>query len=146
MKKCAVFDLDGALCDSEHRRPLMDGPVKNFTEFTKLAAYDDVNQNAADLWQAQELLNCEIVVMTGRPEWNRKITTDWLERHGFTTARLYMRPNNDKSPDENLKRRYLETLRKDGYQVMLAVDSRKRAVAMWMSEGVPTRVLFDIDY
>lgn len=50
---------------------------------------------------------------------------------------LRMRGHTDYTPDNELKRQWLETARHAGYPPQLVFDDRQKVVDMWRGEGVP---------
>lgn len=108
-----VLDIDGTIANGE-RRFKNAGPEpdrSNLEVYNKWV--ETVNtgigmdypvqgmQDAAyALWSHREL-----IYLTSREEQHRLVTEEWLKRHGFPPAQLFMRPNGDSSPTPELKER-----------------------------------------
>ena len=138
---CIVYDIDGTLADASHRRHFVGGEKKDWQQFLKASAEDKLVQSAADMWAEHVREGYVIIVMSGRPAWLAETTRLWLAKHGLHPEKQLMRDNKDRSPDANIKRYYLHQLRRQGYNVLMAVDSRKEAAAMWKEEGIPVVAL-----
>jgi hypothetical protein len=79
-----------------------------------------------------------ILLVTGRPEKYRRTTEKWLKEriHLWHQYTLFMRPDNDNTPDEILKKKiYTEQIR-PFYDVQLVLDDRTKVVKMWRSLGL----------
>ena len=105
----AVFDIDGVLADVRHRVHHLEGPRKNWGAFFNAAPRDGLHPEGYEL--AIEAANdCDIAYVTGRPEWCRDDTEEWLQRHGLPAGDLRMRRNGDHRPARVAKLRLLEQL------------------------------------
>ena len=128
----AVFDIDGVVADVRHRlRHLEHGSWHRFFD----AAADDPLLDegarlAADLGREHE-----IVWLTGRPEWLRVTTEDWLRAHELPGDELHMRPNGDYRPAARYKLAVLATLRPRGIAAL--VDDDDEVVRAARHAGLP---------
>lgn len=133
-----VVDLDGTLCDCAHRVHL--AQAKQWEEFHSLIPLDKVNETVACVceifWEDFDLLLC-----SGRNESTRAATLEWLKQkdllHNF--AHLLLRPDNDYSPDHELKIAMVEDFF-GGHQkaidnVFLILDDRDKVVEAWRNAG-----------
>lgn len=77
-----------------------------------------------------------IVVVSGRQEECREPTERWLAQHGITHVALFMRPNRDGRPDQDLKREIYERDIAPKWKVRVVFDDRNKVVAMWRSLGL----------
>ncbi|MFE7621558.1 hypothetical protein, partial [Streptomyces sp. NPDC057496] len=116
----AVFDLDGTLADSAHRRHHLEGRRRDWDRFFA-AAVDDPPLAEGVRLVLSSAEECEIRYLTGRPERCRRDTVAWLAGHGLPEGRLYMRRDGDRRPARRTK---LETLRRLGREreVRMLVD------------------------
>lgn len=73
----------------------------------------------------------EIVFITGREEFLRDATNQWLETHVGISGQLLMRQTGDFRPDEVVKAEFLELGTIDRSQILLVLDDRDRVVEMW---------------
>ena len=70
-----------------------------------------------------------LIFCSGRPEWTRHATVDWLQEHlGLAPEALYMRGDNDRRADDIVKRELLGRMRADRFNPQLAIDDRRRVV------------------
>ncbi|MFD0021249.1 hypothetical protein [Streptomyces sp. NPDC058382] len=117
----AVFDLDGTLADTAHRRHFLEGARRDWAGFFNAAADDPPLAEGVRLAlsSAQE---CEVTYLTGRPERCREATSAWLARHGLPEGRLHMRRNDDRRPARRTKLELLQRLARQREVRMLVDD------------------------
>lgn len=129
----AVFDLDGTICDNDHRKHLAE--TKQWDAFNA-ACVDDLPRKAEYLLaRAMDKAGHVIVYCTGRDAARRKETTQWLMVHGLPAGDVLMRATGDHRDDAVVK---LELLKAycDLAEVAFVVEDRDRVVAMWRAQGV----------
>jgi hypothetical protein len=141
-----IFDLDGTLSNLDHRRPMVEGK-KDLTRNDWIAFYlackDDkpvwpVIGTMMQLWASGN----DIRIWSGRGAESRGNTLMWL--HAWTAISLIqlermlqMRPENDTTPDHQLKRKWLNALTPHERSRLVAVfDDRDKVVEMWRGEGI----------
>jgi len=132
-----IFDMDGVLSDATGRQHYLEGPGrKDWMGFFLACGEDPAIESAVRLAQ---LLDPEVavVLLTGRPIRVRRLTRDWLARHGVRWDLLIMRPSGDYGASLAYKRKTIAELRDLGYDVRLAFEDDVRNVEMFQSEGVP---------
>ena len=134
-----VCDLDGTLCDVEHRRHFVERPHgvrKDWDAFFAGALDDKVIKPVLDLlYMVSEYST--VIFCTGRPERCRADTVAWLEKHAFpfSQCELYMRKHGDFRPDDIVKQEILDThIDKD--RVLFVLDDRDQVVNMWRRNGL----------
>jgi phosphoglycolate phosphatase-like HAD superfamily hydrolase len=129
----AVFDIDGVLADVSHRLHYLD--VHRWERFFRAADEDPLLEEGAErLREAQ--LDHDVVFLTGRPERNRRLTSDWLARHDLPTGPLFMRPDDDHRPARYLKREVLRELARTR-EVALVLDDDPAVYRMLLDDGWP---------
>lgn len=131
----AVFDIDGVVADVRHRLPLLRRARPRWDLFFAAADADPVLRVGADL--AADLAGRHMVVwLSGRPEHLRRVTVDWLARHGLPTGRLELRAGGDFRPAAVMK---VERLRELGrsFEIAAVVDDDPRVVAAVRAAGLP---------
>lgn len=133
--ECVIFDLDGTICDCEHRRHHVTGNDKNWTAFNNTMGDDAPSQNIIRLAVELSAKN-KIVMCTGREDVFLRVTELWLTLHGVPFDAIYMRPKADYRDDPVIKRDLLAHILADGYKPWLVVDDRSRVVAMWREMGL----------
>ena len=137
---CILIDLDGTLCNMDHRIPFL---KTNRKEFFKGILNDSVNRSVSSL-----VVNCfysdfnnkdSIIFVSGRSETHRKETEFWLRTYlneVISSQPLFMRANNDSRPDHEVKRDLLKKIREEGYDPLFVIDDRDSVVEMWLEEGL----------
>ena len=74
-----------------------------------------------------------VLVVTGRDEAYRQVTTEWLKKY-VSFDSLFMRPKGDIRRDSIIKRELFEAHIRDKYNVLFVLDDRDRVVDMWRNE------------
>lgn len=133
-----IFDVDGTLCDVRTIRHLID--TKGFDAFHRASAdcppHPHVVQAAVDAHAAGK----KVLIVTGRVEKWRRLTSMWLALHGVPSELLAMRPDGDFRKDYVIKKEILARLRQ-GYLVEHAWDDNPAVLRLWADEGIPTTVV-----
>lgn len=138
LKPLAVWsDLDGTLCDCQHRRHFVhppEGTKKDWQGFFKGMVDDKVN---FPVMKTLKLLQREyqIIYCSGRPDNFRKETQEWLTRHGAPEGPLYMRPRSDSRQDNITKEVILDFEVLTRYTPYLFLDDRDQVVKMLRGRG-----------
>ncbi len=129
----AVFDIDGVVADVRHRLHHLRGRG-DWAAFFDEAGADPLLVEGACL--AADLAEVhEIVWLTGRPEWLRPVTEQWLVRHALPGQELRMRPNGDYRPARSYKLGVLRQLSPRG--VAAFVDDDSDVVDAALAAGFP---------
>lgn len=129
----AVLDIDGVVADVRHRLHHLENG-KSWGAFFRAAHRDPVLPEGAAL--ADDLAGRhEIVWLTGRPEWLREVTTDWLARQGLPRGELYLRPSGDYRPAPRYKLGVLHGLAPRG--IAAVVDDDDEVVRVAQEAGFP---------
>lgn len=119
----AVFDIDGVVADVRHRLHHLQRPRhRAWHRFFDEADLDPLLPEGATL-VADLARDHEIVWLTGRPDWLRRTTVDWLARHGLPGAELHMRPTGDYRPARIYKLEVLRALAPRGVAALVDDDS-----------------------
>jgi hypothetical protein len=129
----AVFDIDGVVADVRHRLHHLHSP-ESWSAFFQEAHADGLlaegSRLVADLGRRHE-----IVWLTGRPEWLRDTTEDWLERHGLPAKELHLRPNHDHRPAPLFKLGVLRRLA--DREIAAFIDDDTEVVDAAVASGFP---------
>jgi hypothetical protein len=129
----AVFDVDGVVADVRHRLHHLTGRHR-WDAFFDDADQDGLLAEGADL-VARLGAEHEIVWLTGRPEWLRGVTEDWMARHGLPCTELHMRGSGDYRPAPVYK---LSTLRRLAPRGIAAViDDDDEVISVATAAGFP---------
>lgn len=133
--KAIGIDLDGTMCNIDHRLHYVKGEKKRWGDFFREIPNDTVNEWCRQLvWAMQE--DHQIVYCSGRPDNTRRDSEDWLRRHGVGADFLYMRQRNDFRQDDIVKEIILEFELKPRYDILMVVDDRQQVVNMWRKHGI----------
>lgn len=137
MKEHAIIvDLDGTLCDVEHRVHHVQGAVKDWKAFNSLLSHDDLNHWCFELIHAMVARGYKILFVTGRGEANRRPTEEWLKKHLVPYHDLFMRGEIDFREDSDVKEEIYRSMIEQKYQVLFVVDDRKSVVDRWRDIGL----------
>lgn len=141
IKNIVIFDLDGTLALIDHRRHLVEGKEKDWKAFYAACVDDEPNHPVIAAFQSHRAAGHHCMVVSGRSDEVRAETEAWLFEHvyqgeGIAFAPI-MRSEGDFTPDDQLKRSWLNdgTIPRD--RVLCAYDDRDKVVAMWRTEGIP---------
>lgn len=104
-----VFDLDGVLADDTHRVPFIKQTPKDFKSFYEAIPLDAPIRPMIELCALAMLSKHQVEFWTNRPEYTRKATEDWLEKHhiGWGNTKLRMRLPDDGGSATDVKRGWL---------------------------------------
>jgi len=128
-----ICDLDGTLCNIDHRIVHVTPPHKDWSVFFAGISEDTVNQPVADILQS---VPWHVIFVSGRPEDYRNSTLAWLRQHPSAhNYSLYMRRTGDYRPDALVKSEILDELLKK-YDIRFAIDDRISVIEMWRSRGL----------
>lgn len=136
MKEQAIIvDLDGTLCNTEHRQHFMQQKPKDWKSF-----YAGILRDKPNLW-CQLLIEgmrtqMRVLFVSGRPDDYAADTIDWLERHGFENHSLYMRKAGDYRKDSVVKAEIYKENIEPHYNVIFCVDDRQQVVDAWRELGL----------
>lgn len=141
---CFVFDLDGTVCDVSHRRQYVATTPRNWDAWNAGIADDSPNVPVIAALTGLRAVGYPVLLVSGRSEEYRKVTTDWLERYGMVQGHhytaLYMRADGDRRDDSIVKSEIADVIG-DDYRIVGVFDDRRRVVDMWLSRGI---FVFDV--
>ena len=160
-----VFDLDGTLANTAHRQHFLEKEPRNWDGFFEACDKDvpiwpaletlfALNRGIALVGDGYYH---NIEIWSGRSEglYGSVLlkTLEWLERccsgvHFFVATErvaffemsnvgVRMRPHGDHTPDEILKKSWLDASRAQNKEPHLIFDDRQKVVDMWRAEGIP---------
>lgn len=136
MKQHAIIvDLDGTLCNIEHRIHHFNGPKKNWKAFFNEIPNDTLNEWCRELILAMNK-TYKIIFVTGRPSDYMNTTKEWLNSHGLGEWSLYMRESGDFRPDHEVKEEIYKTFIEPNYSILFCVDDRQQVVDGWRRLGL----------
>jgi hypothetical protein len=132
-----VCDLDGTLCNVEHRRHFVnksDGQKKDWTGFFKGMVDDTVNKWCSDILRTFGETHA-IVLCSGRPDNYKRETVQWLKGNEIQYDNLFMRSRSDSRQDDIVKEIILDFEILTRYTPYFMIDDRDQVVAMWRKRG-----------
>jgi hypothetical protein len=132
-RSLAVFDVDGVVADVRHRLHHLERR-RSWNAFFDAADEDGLLAEGARL-VADLARRHEIVWLTGRPEWLRAVTEDWLAQHGLPDGELYLRPYADYRPAPQYKLSVLRSLAPRG--IAAVIDDDDEVVQAALRAGFP---------
>jgi hypothetical protein len=146
MSQLYIFDLDGTLALIEHRRKYVERPrgEQDWAAFYAACVDDAPNYPVIGTMEALRLAKADVWIFSGRSDEVRAQTVMWLvDNTSFLTEELdesllTMRPAGDYTPDDVLKKRWLDAMLDEDRRRLIAVfEDRDRMVKMWRANGVP---------
>jgi hypothetical protein len=137
-KDIVIFDLDGTLALIEARRALAakpDGKINWKTFFDpENIKLDLPNAPVITAFKAFAEQGFKMVILSGRDSISRAETRQWLKDNDIHPDILWMRPQGSFTPDDVLKRTWLDELGADN--VFCVFDDRDKVVQMWRNNGL----------
>ena len=144
MKKIVVVDIDGTVTKVGDRQKLMQVKPKHYREFYERCDEDRRNTNVCEL--VENLYDSDfykIVFCTGRPEYVREKTEEWIKDNLFllpSDCDIIMRESNDKRHDTITKPEklgeYLINNHLDYSSIAFILEDRDSMVKKWRELGL----------
>lgn len=138
MDQVYIFDLDGTICDVEHRRHWVRGKKKNWKAFHE-GCVNDTPTPALNMVDLLLRAGYTVLFFSGRFEEYRAHTLKWFADNGrpILSAALKMRPDGDYTPDDQLKESWLDAYLEANpdAQILGVFDDRPKVVRMWKRRG-----------
>jgi hypothetical protein len=141
MPKIVIADLDGTIALIEHRRHWLDAErhpeLKSDERWRRFFAEchkDQPNLPVIHTLRALRWNWYDIHIFSGRSDEVQEQTLTWLKNFKVPYQHLRMRPAGDFTPDEELKRQWIEEY--DLAQILCVFDDRAKVVAMWRQLGL----------
>lgn len=135
--KAIICDLDGTLCNVEHRRHFVRGEgKKNWKGFFEGIADDTVNVWCKEILES--MLTYQIVFCSGRGQEHEEVTRNWLNKNAWESyieSELYMRMAGDSRQDYIVKEIILDFEILTRWTPHFMIDDRQQVVDMWRRRG-----------
>lgn len=141
--KVVICDLDGTLCNIEHRLHHVREGKKDWGKF-----FQGIPDDVPHEWCVNILKGLaskyKIIYCSGRSEDEREKTEAWFVKHGLTAfydgdkmqnVPLYMRKAKDSRKDSIVKEIILDFEILTRYNPVFMIDDRQQVVDMWRSRG-----------
>lgn len=133
-RKCVIVDLDGTLCDVEHRNHLVRNKPPRWDEYFMSCHLDPPKENVIEVVKCLACFH-DIHIFSGRGEVARELTEAWLEKHEVEYESLTMRPDGNKTADNKLKKSWVVEKGFKPENVLCILDDRQKVVDMWREMG-----------
>lgn len=142
-----IFDLDGTLALINKRRAKADkgnGKIdwKVFFDPANIQL-DEPNIPVIKTFQAMKQAGFTVGILSGRDSISINETVSWLRENEVVFDFLKMRPEGDNTPDDILKKQWLDALQAAGASIMCVFDDRDKVVKMWRENNIPC---FQVNY
>lgn len=138
-----VIDLDGTLCNVEHRLHKLERKSKldrpDWDAFNIACSLDEPYYDVLNLIHTLYKAGDRVILLTGRDERYRRVTEMWLQYHGLggRYLQLLMRPKGNIGSDADVKplvlARFLKESEWDGIDFIL--EDRYKMVEKWRDLG-----------
>lgn len=133
LPKCIICDLDGTLCDIDHRDPYDASKCED----------DGLNVPVANTIKAFHEKGYKIFLFSGRMDAFKKETENWLEAYEIPYDKLVMRKTDDYRKDSVIKEEIFNHHVLNDYYVEFILDDRDQVVDKWRSMGL---TVFQVNY
>ena len=130
-----IFDLDGTLCECEHRVHYMRERPKRREEFHYACIFDGVVAAVKALIDMAETSGIKVILLSARPIRFKALTEEWLTKNAIYYDQLILSSYPELSDPEYKIKMYRELI-EPFYDVIFAVDDRDTVVRMWRDNGV----------
>lgn len=138
-----IFDLDGTLALTDHRKHFLDDKddPERWEKFYQACDKDLPNRPVIELFDSLYSRN-KIFIWSGRSDLVYDKTIKWLANNTglaieWAEEILRMRTEGDHTEDTELKRRWLHELYpQDRKRLTCVFEDRQKVVDMWRQEGV----------
>jgi predicted kinase len=133
-----IVDVDGSLALNLKGRDYFD--LDHCDE-------DTLNSTVADIVRLYFKNNHMVLVMSGREEAARAVTEKWLNKYDVPFHHLFMRETGDTRSDTIVKKEMFDSFIKDKFNVLFAIDDRKKVCRMYRGDlNIPVLQLDDVDF
>ena len=134
MKKAIICDLDGTLCNVDHK--IQYAEQKKWDAFNNLLDGDTIYPWCQKMLEVFSKNGYAIIYVTARSEDTKSKTINWLRNNSCIIDGLYMRPAKDFREDSIIKKEIYENFLKDKYEIAFCLDDRMHVAEMWRSLGL----------
>lgn len=135
LRKSWVFDMDGTLADSDHRKHHLLKKDKDWDLWYKDMDKDPVNEDVAQFTHVARKSGIPVTICTGRLVDYSEVTEKWLEDNEIYYDYLLMRPSGDFRDDTIVKAEMICHMELLGLVPEVIWDDRDRVVKMWRDKG-----------
>ena len=141
-QRAVIVDMDGTLCDVSavvHLQAEPDG----FTAFHHACADCPPHRAVVEWCVEHHGRGHAILVVTGRDDWSRELTEQWLSEHlPIPITGLHMRGDGDYRSNVAIKREIHSQLAQI-FDIRAAIDDDPEIVGLWQEVGIPVAMVLD---
>lgn len=134
--KAILIDLDGTLANCNHRLHYIRSEKKNYKTFS---SDEEIEKDMLNSWCSSIISHFKndhkIIILTGRNEYSRRITLEWLVKHDIYIDEMIMRKDGDFRKGEVVKADEIEKL-KEKYDLVFAIDDNIKVAQMMRNMGI----------
>lgn len=140
-EKVVICDLDGTLCNIDHRLHFTESMPKDWKGFFEGIPQDTVRTDVVKMVREALGQDGKLIFVSARPDTYRNQTMDWLFDNllgsGLETKYqcLIMRQANDRRPDTEVKAEIYEKYLKH-LNIVKVFDDRPVVIRMWREKGL----------
>ena len=142
-----LWDLDGTLCDVNHRRKFVSTNPKNWDAWNAGLVNDTPNEPVCQMLKLvsnmHHLINeydTSVIIVSGRSEDYKAQTDKWLSDREIFYDEIYMSKSGDWRDDAIIKSEFADQI-EEKYNIVAVFDDRPRVIKSWQSRGIFT---FDV--
>lgn len=136
MNKILLVDLDGTICNCDHRRAFVRTQPPNWDAFNAACANDTPHSDIIWLLKTLTDAGCICILVSGRSDEFKQETIKWLSDNNVVYTELFMRKAKDSRADNIIKMEILEEIRKKYGEPFMSLDDRDSVVSAWRKAGV----------
>jgi hypothetical protein len=141
-QRAVIVDMDGTLCDVSAVVHLQAEP-DSFTAFHHACADCPPHRAVVEWCVEHHGRGHAILVVTGRDDWSRGLTEQWLSEHlPMPIAGLHMRGDRDFRSNVTVKREIHSQLAQT-FDIRAAIDDDPEIVGLWQEVGIPVTMVLD---
>jgi len=135
-RDCFCFDLDGTLCNVNHRRQYVATKPRNWDAWNKGLINDVPNVAVQKVFQAlRNDQDVDMIIVSGRSDDYKEQTIKWLTDNEIFYDEIYMRKYKDHRDDAVVKGEIADEIEKT-HNILGVFDDRQRVVNMWIERGI----------
>jgi hypothetical protein len=138
--KTIIFDLDGTLAIINERREkatLPNGKMDWETFFDPAnIELDKPNVPVINVFRVMAASGYRVGVFSGRDAISYNETLQWLQKYEVNFDFIRMRPIGSNTPDDVLKKQWLDDELNAGEEILCVFDDRDKVVKMWRDNGI----------
>lgn len=134
-EEAVVCDLDGTLCNTDHRQKYMEGPRKDWKMWNATMVHDTVHKWCRTIVNQLFHVKYKIILCSGREDSYKNQTVEWLAKNMVNYDNLVMRMRGDHRKDSVVKEIILDFEILTRYTPIVFIDDRQQVVDMYRRRG-----------